>query len=233
MTAPQISVEAPKPAKVDVFPVLDRLAEFYPHLFGAVFLPLKRGVFQDLLEAHPELCTRNQLKAALALHTRSTRYLTAVASGQQRHDLAGQPVEPMAPEHIFQALLEVFRRRQVRSKEDLRPKLVERVIQAFEASGLTGMDYAALVHSKDPATNALIEEALSLSQERAARGEALLRAFRASGQTMHAFADSYGLDPRDVARTLERARCASELSDADTNTSAGPSPTHPLEVTVP
>lgn len=208
MTASQPFVEAPKPAKVDVFPVLDKLAALYPHLFGAVFLPLKRGIFQDLLEAHPDLCDRSQLKAALALHTRSTRYLTAVASGQQRHDLNGHAVEPMAPEHIYQSLLEVFRRRQLRSKEDLRPKLLERVSQAFEDSGLTVMDYAVLVHSKDPAANALLDEALALSQEYAARGEALLRAFTASCQTMDAFADTYGMDPHDVRRLLERARRA-------------------------
>jgi sRNA-binding protein len=214
MTASQPSVETPKPAKVDVFPLLDKLAALYPQLFGTEFLPLKRGIFQDLLEAHPDLCERNQLKAALALHTRSTRYLTAVASGQQRHDLQGQAVEPMAPEHIYQALLEVFRRRQLRSKEDLRPKLLERVIQAFEDSSHTVMDYAALVHGKDPAANAMLDEALAQSQERAARGEALLRAFDSSGHTLEAFADMYGMDPRDVVRTLERARRGVKLAVA-------------------
>ena len=204
MTAPLPTVEAPKTAKVDVFPLLDRLATLYPQLFGAVFLPLKRGIFQDLLSAHPDLCERNMLKAALALHTRSTRYLTAVAAGQQRHDLQGQSVEPMAPEHVHQALLEVFRRRQLRSKEDLRPKLVERIAKAFDDSGMSAMDYAALVHGKDPAANALLDDALAQSQERAARSEALLRAFDASGQTSQAFAEMYGVDPREVARTLAR-----------------------------
>ena len=206
MTASQPSIEAPKSAKVDVFPVLERLAALYPQLFGAVFLPLKRGIFQDLLSAHPDLCERNMLKAGLALHTRSTRYLTAVAAGQQRHDLQCQPVEPMAPEHVHQALLEVFRRRQLRSKEDLRPKLVERITKAFEDSAMSAMDYAALVHAKDPAANALLDDALAQSQERAARSEALLRAFDASGQTPQAFAEMYGMDPRDVVRTLARAR---------------------------
>ncbi|MGA8392950.1 MAG: proq activator of osmoprotectant transporter prop, partial [Burkholderiaceae bacterium] len=38
------------------------------------------------------------------------------------------------------------------------------------------------------------------------RDEALLRAYEASGQALDTFADMYGLDPRDAARTLERAR---------------------------
>ena len=54
-------------------PVLEQLAGLYPHLFGAVFRPLKRGIFQDLLAAHPDAFEREALKVALGIHTRSTR----------------------------------------------------------------------------------------------------------------------------------------------------------------
>jgi hypothetical protein len=144
----------------------------------------------------------------LSVHTRSTRYLTAVAGGQQRHDLQGLPVEVMAPEHVHHALLEVFRRRQTRTQEDLRPKLRSRMLQAFEASGLSREAYTELVRSRDEAANALLDEALAQSSERAARAEALLRAFEASGQTVEAFADMYGLDPQTAARMLAQARRA-------------------------
>jgi ProP effector len=191
----------------DIQPVLEQLAGFYPHLFGAVFRPLKRGIFQDLLDAHPEVLQRETLKDALAFHTRSTRYLTAVASGQQRHDLQGNAVEPMAPEHVHHALLEVFRRRQARGGEDLRGKLRDRIVQAFEASGLAREDYATLVRGRDEAANALLDEALAVAAERRAKDEALLRAFEASGgATVEAFAEMYGLDAREAARSLERAR---------------------------
>jgi sRNA-binding protein len=188
--------------KVDVFPVLEHLAALYPHLFGTTFLPLKRGIFQDLLAAHPDTLARDMLKAALAFHARSTRYLTVVASGAQRHDLQGQAVEAMAPEHVHQALLEVFRRRQIRAQDDLRPKLIARIVQAFEASGLSATAYAALVHSRDEAANALCDEALAQAQSQAARSEALQQAFKASGKTVEEFADMYGMNPRAVARTL-------------------------------
>ena len=99
---------APGPrAPQRVHPALEQLAGLYPHLFGAVFRPLKRGIFQDLLAAHPELFEREALKVALGIHTRSTRYLQSVAAGDKRHDLQGQPVEDMAPEHVHHALLEV------------------------------------------------------------------------------------------------------------------------------
>ena len=195
---------APRPPRSH--PVLEQLAALYPHLFGEVFLPLKRGIFRDLLAAHPEAFEREALKAALALHTRSSRYLTAVASGQQRHDLQGQAVEAMAPEHVHHALLEVFRRRQGRANEDLRPKLIDRIIQAFEASGLSRAAYAELVHSRDEAANTVLDEALTEAAARAARDEALLRAFEASGKTIEVFADMYGMDPRVAAQTLERGR---------------------------
>lgn len=199
------AVTPKRPAKPDVFPVLEKMAALYPQLFGAVFLPLKRGIFQDLQEAHPEAFERDSLKAALSLHTRSTRYLTAVASGEQRHDLSGQSVEAMAPEHVHHALLEVYRRRQTRSKEDLRPKLIARMVQACEASGLTPAAYAELVRSRDEAANAVLDEAMVELEARAAKTQALLQAFKASGKTVDEFADMYGMDPRSVSRMLARA----------------------------
>lgn len=187
-------------------PLLLKLATLYPQLFGETPQPMKRGIFQDLLDAQPEAFDRDGLKVALSIHTRSSRYLTAVAAGQPRHDLQGQAVEAMAPEHVHHALLEVFRRRQQRSNEDLRPKLVNRIIQAFEASGLSREAYAERVQTRDDATNALVDAALAQAAERAAKDEALLRAFEASGQDIAAFADMYGMVARTVAQTVERAR---------------------------
>ncbi len=191
-------------------PLLDQLAAWYPRLFGAEFLPLKRGIFQDLLDAHPGAIDKDALKLALSIHTRSTRYLTVVASGQQRHDLQGQPVEAMAPEHVHHALLEVFRRRQQRGGgrggEDLGPKLRARIVQAFEASGLTREQYAERVRGRDEKANALLDEALAEAAARAAKDEALLRAFTASGQDEAAFAGMYGMPVRQVAQALARAR---------------------------
>ncbi len=201
-------------AKPDVFPVLEKMAALYPQLFGAVFLPLKRGIFQDLQEAHPEVFERDSLKAALSLHTRSTRYLTAVAAGEQRHDLNGQAVEAMAPEHVHHALLEVFRRRQTRTKEDLRPKLMARMVQAYEASGLSPHAYGELVRSRDESANAVLDAAMAEAEARAAKTEALLQAFKASGKTVEVFADMYGMDPRTVNRML--ARTAASAAAATT-----------------
>lgn len=189
-----------------VHPALEQLAGLYPHLFGAVFRPLKRGIFQDLLAAHPELFEREALKVALGIHTRSTRYLQSVAAGDKRHDLQGQPVEDMAPEHVHHALLEVYRRKKARATEDLLPKLRNRMIAAFEASGLTREAYTGLVLSRDEAANAILEEALAEWSARNAKDEALLRAFEASGQTLEAFADMYGMVPRTVGQQIERAR---------------------------
>lgn len=194
--------------------LLDQLAGFYPHLFGAEFLPLKRGIFQDLLAAHPEVFDRDALKAALAFHTRSTRYLTVVAAGARRHDLAGAPVEDLAPEHVHHALIEVFRRRQARSAEDLKPKLRQRILAAFEASGMSRADYAERVRVQDDAANSLVDEALAEAASRAARDEALLRAFTASGQTLEEFAGMYGLDAKTASSTLERARKRASSTNA-------------------
>lgn len=207
-SAQTAAVVAPARSKQPrALPVLEKLAALYPHLFGDMFLPLKRGIFQDLLAAHPDAFERETLKDALAFHTRSTRYLSSVAAGHQRHDLLGQAVEAMAPEHVHHALLEVFRRRQGRANEDLRPKLIERIVQAFEASGLAREAYAELVRSRDEAANVALDEALAEAAARSAKDEALLRAFEASGQkTVQAFADMYGMDSRAATLSLNRAR---------------------------
>ena len=185
-----------------VLPVPEKLFELYPRLFGTKFLPLKLGVFQELLERHPENFKRDTLKVALGVHTRSTRYLQSVADGDQRHDLDGVAVENVAPEHVHFALLELFRRRQPRSKEDLRPELRRQLVTAFEASGLTRQDYLSRVQTKDADANALLEKALEQHGEKLAKNEALLSAFENSGKTINEFAAIYGLDQNDVALVL-------------------------------
>lgn len=186
-----------------VNPVLERLFEFYPKLFGAQFLPLKLGVFQDLLARHPEEFKKDELKFAMGQHARSTRYLESVAAGHPRHDLDGNPVEPVSPEHVHHAILEIFRRRQLRSKEDLKPQLVQRLVEAIAASGLTPEGYAERVRVQDEATNALLDDAISEVRLIVARHEALARTFTASGKTVEEFADMYGMKPADVSRALE------------------------------
>jgi sRNA-binding protein len=187
-----------------VLPVLEKLFELYPQLFGAEFLPLKLGIFQELLAGHPDQLERASLKAALGVHTRSTAYLQSVAAGKARHDLQGLPVEAVAPEHVYLALLELFRRRQGRSAQDLRPKLRKQLLTAFEASGLSRQDYQTRMHGSDEDANTLLAEAFSDYDQERARQEALRRAFEASGKAVGEFAAMYGMDPRDVERALER-----------------------------
>lgn len=203
----QASTERPaQAAPARQHPVLDQLASLCPVLFGETPLPLKRGIFEDLLAAHPGVLEKDSLKAALALHARSTRYLTVIASGQQRHDLDGQPVEALTPEQVHHALIEVFRRRGARSREDLRPKLRQRILKAYEASGLSPDEYLQRVHGRDEEVNQISRDALAEVSARAAREDALLRAFEASGKGINEFADMYGLHVLDANRSLERAR---------------------------
>ena len=172
-------------------------------LFGAEFLPLKLGIFQELLALHPEHFARDALKAALGVHTRSTRYLQCVAAGKARHDLQGAAVEPVAPEHVYWAILELFRRRQARSAQDLRPRLRSQLLAAFDASGLARQDYLTRVQTRDTDSTTALEDAFAERDQLLARQEALRTAYQASGKTVAEFADMYGLDPRDVNRALE------------------------------
>lgn len=203
-------------ARNKVHPVLERLFTLYPKMFGARFLPLKLGVYQDLLERHGDEFKTEDLKLALGLHARSTRYLDAVAAGHQRHNLEAEPVEPVAPEHVHHAILETFRRRQARTKDDLGDQLRERIIAAIESSGIGREAYAERVRARDPHSNAALDDALAELGRQAAKREALLRAFEASGKSEAEFADMYGMDPKEVTRTLQRA----EGQEADAEAAA-------------
>lgn len=202
---------AARPAR-ELHPVLVQLAQLHPALFGENLLPLKRGIFQDLQTRHGEAIDKAGLKLALSIHTRSTRYLTVVASGVERHDLDGKPVEAMAPEHVFHALVEVFKRKKPREGQDLQATLRRRMGMAFTASGLSRDAYLACVQVRDENTQALLEAALNEVAEQDAKAEAVERAYAASGSgDVRAFADMYGMDPRAVIRQLQRAK---QLQDA-------------------
>ncbi|HEY8050380.1 MAG TPA: ProQ/FinO family protein [Ramlibacter sp.] len=194
--------QKPKRPFIDARPVLDKLAHFHPQLFGARFLPLKVGIFEDLFAAHPDAFTKPELKAALGFHARSTRYLEAVASGLKRHDLQGEPVEDIAPEHVHHAVMEVFKRRQQRSKENLKPWVVSRLVDAIEASKLAQADYLERVNARDDESFALVQEAFAEIAARKAKREALKRAFEASGKSIEEFADMYGLQPGEVREAV-------------------------------
>lgn len=187
-------------------PVLGQLATLCPVLFAEPLKPLKRGIYEDLLAAFPDALEAETLKTALAQHARSSRYLTVIASGLPRHDLNGQPVEALTPEQVHHALIQVFRRRGARSAVDLRPKLRQRILKAYEATGLSPDAYLQRVHGKDEEVNQLTRDALAEASARAAREDAMLRAFETSGKDVKAFAEMYGLHILDAHRSLERAR---------------------------
>jgi uncharacterized protein YeaC (DUF1315 family) len=181
-----------------VQPVLEKLFELYPHLFGQRFLPLKLGIFQELLARHPDDFKRDSLKAALGVHTRSAPYLQSVAAGQKRHDLDNVAVQDLAPEHVALAIVELFRRRQNRSKTDLTAELQMRLLAAFEKSGLTRTAYLEMLQQHAPEAAVQLETAWAAQNQKQAQHEALFKAYQASGKSVEEFADMYGLKVTDV-----------------------------------
>lgn len=189
---------APRP----VHPLLEKLYELYPGLFGARFLPLKIGVFEDLVAAHPDALPASELKVALGLHTRSTRYIEAVASGLPRHDLRGQPVGQLAPEHVHHAILELYKRRLGKAPDQARQVAVAQLAAAIESSGMSREAYRERFTSPDDQVHSMLEDALAMVGQKAARREALRNAYAASGKSVAEFAEMYGLDPEEAARLL-------------------------------
>ena len=189
-----------------VAPVLEQLFELYPHLFGPRFVPLKLGVFQELLTVHPELFKRDTLKSALAVHTRSTRYLQSVAAGNKRHDLSGTPVDDVAPEHVFLSVVELHHRRQARTAEDLLPKLQRQLANAYAASGLSRLDYLSRLPALEDSVSAVLDEAMVEVDQQRARRVALVKAFQSSGKTVDDFANDLGMDASQLRSALKQAQ---------------------------
>ena len=59
---------------------------------------------------------------------------------------------------------------------------------------------------QDETANALLGDALAELKLEAAKRDALMAAFTASGRTEAEFADMYGMHPAEVASVLERVR---------------------------
>jgi sarcosine oxidase gamma subunit len=112
----------------------------------------------------------------------------------------------VAPEHVYLSIVELYRRRQARTQEDLRPKLRRQLAAALEASNLSNADYLALVQTHDAqaddALQAVLQDVLADRASRLAKQAALLQAFDASGKTPEEFADMYGLAVAEVAKML-------------------------------
>lgn len=214
-TPPAPNIRSPKsrpsqqqraPRSREVHPLLHKLYELYPKVFGAQALPLKLGIFHELVANHPDLLEAKSLREALGQHTRSTRYLEQVATGVYRHDLEGNPVENLAPEHVHQAIMEVVRRDRAGNSPAAQAKLRMRLRNAFEASGLSRGAYAEQVKPPLEVWNSLLDHAYTEDGAAAAKREALLTAFESSSQTLAQFVDMYGMDLTSTENSLEQAK---------------------------
>ena len=112
-----------------------------------------------------------------------------------------RPVEPVAPEHVHHAILELYKRRSGKAPERARQHAVEQLAAAIDVSGLGREGYRERFTSPDDNLHALLEDALAIVAQKSARREALQNAFKASGKTVVEFAEMYGLDPME-AKTL-------------------------------
>lgn len=217
--------------------ILAALAEHYPHLFGEKLQPLKRGIFHDIVAAHPHNGAENNpdnpsvfapapadLKQALAVHTRSSRYLTAMASGAPRVDLAGRPVEPVTVEHRFDALARLLPRKKPRAGQPEPAVWFSRRVQMLfvdsnldRAAWLAAIGGEAKLEGRGPELAALVYAALDEAAVADARAQAVAASFAtafphtgddpsaAASADVRSFAAMYGMHPAAVQRQLQRA----------------------------
>ena len=96
--------------------LLKQLQDRFPVF--AMAKPLAIGIDSEILATLPDL-NRKLLRAALRMHTGSTRYLKASERATQRFNLADEPVAELTAEHRDRAsalLKERFKRKQDEGK---------------------------------------------------------------------------------------------------------------------
>ncbi|MCB1906363.1 MAG: ProQ activator of osmoprotectant transporter prop [Rhodocyclaceae bacterium] len=103
------------PAKDAARKLLRQLQKQFPVIDQAK--PLAIGIDAEISAALPELDTKC-LRAALRMHTGSTRYLKATASENRRYSLAGEAVGELTEEHRKRATTMLEQRRKRREQQE-------------------------------------------------------------------------------------------------------------------
>jgi ProP effector len=69
----------------------------YRKAFGFDYIPLAIGIHREVLAVSPGPISGRALRKAIRMRCRHAKYLMALArDGAWRHDIYGQPVEPVA-----------------------------------------------------------------------------------------------------------------------------------------
>ena len=171
--------EATKPAKpkIDVQPVLEKLFELYPALFGAKFRYL-----QCVADGHK----RHDLQGIAGEEVAPEHvYLSLLELFRRR----------------------VIHNNKSRTKLELRPIFRKQLIAAFKASGLSRQDYQLRVQNSDEEATNLLTESLDEYEAKAAKQTALKQAFvkfDSGGDKATEFAQMYGLDLAEVKSLLQK-----------------------------
>jgi len=100
-----------QPAELSPAACAQQLKQRFPALFSGAPKPIKLRVQVDIQARAPGVFSKNVLSAFFRRYTGSTSYLQAVAQGQQRFDLDGQPQGDISDEHRQIAVAELARRR--------------------------------------------------------------------------------------------------------------------------
>ena len=84
---------------------------FAPLVKGEAVMPLKQGIYEDLLHAFPD-ANPERLRPALGRYTRSLTYLHVLRQGGDRHDMDGSPAGEITDGHREYAAVQFEQQRE-------------------------------------------------------------------------------------------------------------------------
>ncbi len=193
------------PEAVERKMIKDRdLRNIYPTIFKTV-VPLKIGIFHDLLAAHQDELPRGKLYGFLGRHTSTVAYLSAVAKGGPRFAMDGSIFGEVTEDERLHALgkLDEIRKEEEESGDLARKKRSE-LRKAFAASGLKAKPYAEAIGMDLPLFNRVMERAKSEHAERQAKRQNLVAKFKTSGLGESEFAASQKMSVAALKRAIQK-----------------------------
>jgi|GEM_PF-4293325 len=179
------------------------IRNLYPEIFGSSIRPLRVGILQDLVAAHPDQIS--VLKVFLRKHTSRQDYLMAVASGGPRYGLHGAVSGEVAESEQAHAnaLLRKLKIKQT-SPIDIRKRSF--LLKSFEASGLKRRQFAESQGIEISQLDLELSKAENERAERRAQRLHLVEAFERSGLSPEDFANREKISVGKLERTVIKVK---------------------------
>lgn len=179
------------------------ICQLYPEVFGSHIRPLKIGIANDLMAAHPAL-PKKLMHTILGGHTRRVAYIAALAAGGPRYALDGTPSGEVTEQERSDARARLKTIRESKQENQLAEKARSQILKDYEANTLS---FAEFAEHRGMSHDQLTSDPDKARHERARRHAArlkLVESYKSSGLDIETFAAKSGKSVAQVTRAINK-----------------------------